>query len=197
MKCTLVTTREEIVATADQLFYTDGFEHTSFANIADAVGISRGNFYHHFKSKDLILEAVIQHRLAATRSMLGDWESRSDSPAECVASFLDILLANRVKIKRSGCPVGTLCSELAKLHHPAQAQALEIFSVFRVWLKRQFLLMGCKADADKLALQVLAWSQGVATLYNAFHDEAFLRAEVTEKHAWLRALADTTFRSKS
>ena len=54
------STREEIVDAADQLFYRQGYEHTSFADIAQAVQISRGNFYHHFKSKDEILDAVIQ-----------------------------------------------------------------------------------------------------------------------------------------
>ena len=39
------TTREQIVAAADRLFYQQGFEHTSFSHIADAVRISRGNFY--------------------------------------------------------------------------------------------------------------------------------------------------------
>ena len=43
------STREQIVLAADQLFYEQGFEHTSFADIADAVKLSRGNFYYHFK----------------------------------------------------------------------------------------------------------------------------------------------------
>jgi AcrR family transcriptional regulator len=38
------TTRERIVDAADTLFYQRGFEKTSFADIADAVGLSRGNF---------------------------------------------------------------------------------------------------------------------------------------------------------
>ena len=53
------TTRDHIVEAADQLFYRQGYEHTSFADIADAVHISRGNFYYHFKTKDEILDAVI------------------------------------------------------------------------------------------------------------------------------------------
>lgn len=47
-------TRARIVAEADRLFYERGYEATSFADVADAVGISRGNFYHHFKSKDTL-----------------------------------------------------------------------------------------------------------------------------------------------
>ena len=46
---TVMSTRELIVEKADTLFYEGGFEATSFADIAAAVGISRGNFYHHFK----------------------------------------------------------------------------------------------------------------------------------------------------
>jgi len=46
------STRRHIVAAADRLFYQQGFEHTSFADIAEAVAISRGNFYYHFKTQD-------------------------------------------------------------------------------------------------------------------------------------------------
>ncbi len=61
-------TRERIEEKADALFYEAGFEATSFADIADAVGISRGNFYHHFKSKDDILDAVINRRLSGSNT---------------------------------------------------------------------------------------------------------------------------------
>ena len=36
------TTRDQIIEAADQLFYRQGYEHTSFSDIADAVRISRG-----------------------------------------------------------------------------------------------------------------------------------------------------------
>ncbi len=61
-----MTTRDRIVQAADQLFYRQGFEHTSFSDIADDVQISRGNFYYHFKTKDEILDAVINVRLVDT-----------------------------------------------------------------------------------------------------------------------------------
>ena len=67
-------TRDHIVEAADRLFYRQGYEHTSFSDIADAVQISRGNFCYHFKSKDKILDAVIGLRLANTRKKLERWE---------------------------------------------------------------------------------------------------------------------------
>lgn len=183
-----MTTRDQIVQAADRLFYENGYEHTSFSDIANAVRISRGNFYHHFKSKDEILEAVINLRLADTRRMLGRWEVEGDHPADRIRSFIHILVANRAEIKRYGCPVGSLCTELAKLGHPSHGEANGLFMLFRAWLRRQFALLGRKADADELAMHILARSQGVATLANAFREEKFIEQEVQQMCEWLSTL---------
>jgi len=178
------------VEAADRLFYRRGFEHTSFADIAAAVEISRGNFYHHFKSKDEILDAVIAVRLASTDQMLADWERAGRRPVDRIRSFIDMLVANRVPIQRYGCPVGTLCAELAKLDHAAAADANTLFTRFRTWLRRQFELLGSGADADVLAMHLLARSQGVATLAHALGDERFLRREVKLMYEWLESCAN-------
>jgi TetR/AcrR family transcriptional repressor of nem operon len=184
------TTRDHIIEAADHLFYRQGYEHTSFSDIADAVQISRGNFYYHFKTKDEILDAVIDVRLAETRGMLDGWESEGKQPADRIRSFIHMLIANRADIKRYGCPVGTLCTELAKLNHASQAKANKLFTLFRTWLRRQFTLLGRETDADMLAMHLLARSQGVATLANAFRDEKFIRQEVSLMCDWLNACTE-------
>lgn len=188
------TTRDHIVEAAVQLFYRRGYEHTSFSDIADAVQISRGNFYYHFKSKDEILDAVIEARLVNTRKMLEQWEIEGKQPVDRIRSFIDILIANRADIKRYGCPVGTLCTELAKLNHPSQGEANRLFTLFRIWLRRQFELLGRKADADALAMHLLARSQGIATLASAFHDEKFIKQEVRQLYDWLRSRTESATR---
>jgi TetR/AcrR family transcriptional regulator, transcriptional repressor for nem operon len=181
------STRELIEEKADALFYESGFETTSFADIADAVGISRGNFYHHFKSKDDILDAVITRRLAATRAMLNDWDADA-SPEERIIAFIQILITNRAKIMAFGCPVGTLNSELSKLDHAAQNRAAEIFGLFRDWLAKQFAAMGHGDEAEALALHLLGRSQGVAVMASTFRDESFLRSEAASLEGWLKGL---------
>lgn len=181
------TTRERIVEAADQLFYEHGFEATSFADVAAKVGISRGNFYYHFKTKDDILDAVIDLRLTNTRAMLRQWEAEGGDPAGRIVCFIHILIANRAKITLYGCPVGTLVAELGKLDHTAQARAKALFTLFRDWLAEQFTALGRAAEADALATHLLALSQGVATLAQAFQDEALIRAEVAKMRNWLTA----------
>jgi len=179
------TTRELIVDAADRLFYRQGYEHTSFSDIAAAVRISRGNFYYHFRTKDEILDAVIELRLSNTRRMLEQWEAEEDDPADRIRRFIHILVANRAQIMRHGCPVGTLCSELAKLDHIARPAANRVMALFRDWLRGQFARLGRKADADTLAMQLLARSQGVAVLANAFRNEKFIRREVDLMCDWV------------
>lgn len=182
-------TRNRIAEAADKLFYERGFEKTSFADIAAGVGLSRGNFYYHFKTKDEILEAVIALRAERTRAMLDAWTRRAGTPADRLRCFAEMLVKNRLRIQRFGCPVGTLCAELAKSDHPARADAGMIFGQFRGWLREQFEAMGHGGEADALAMHLLSRSQGIAALANAFRDEAFIRREVDLIDAWLAALA--------
>lgn len=184
------TTRDLIVEKADTLFYEGGYEATSFAEIAAAVGISRGNFYHHFKTKDDILDAVIQRRMIRTRDMLDAWQADGANPHDRILSFIQMLIANRSKIMTFGCPVGTLCSELAKLDHVAQGRAAEIFGLFRDWLTVQFRVLGAGDRAGQLAMHILSWSQGVAVMAIAFRDEAFIQTEVSRIENWLANLPD-------
>lgn len=184
-----LSTREQIVRVADQRFYEHGFEKTSFADIAETVGISRGNFYYHFKSKDDILAAVIALRATKTEAMLEAWARKESTPIGRLRCFAEMLIQNRKSIQRFGCPVGTLCAELSKLDHPSQGEAGMIFGQFRTWLRDQFVALGQREDADALAMHLLSRSQGIASLANAFHDEAFIRREVEAIELWLNSLA--------
>ena len=50
--------REQIIETAERLFYTRGYERTAVQDILDELSLSKGGFYHHFESKLQVLEAV-------------------------------------------------------------------------------------------------------------------------------------------
>lgn len=182
-------TREHIVGAAGDLFYKQGFQHTSFADIADAVGISSGNFYYHFKSKDEILAAVIDARIAERHLMLRQWEAEQDTPAGRIRCYINIVITNGADIENYGCPVGTLTTELSKLGHGSLESATAIFTLFRSWLGGQFAALGRAEDADELAMHVLAASQGIAVMSNAYSDREFVYREASRLTAWVDAQA--------
>ena len=68
--------KNEILDAAAALFAQKGFDHTSTSEIMEAVGIAKGTLYHHFKSKEAIMDAIIErqseHMLAAARKTAED-----------------------------------------------------------------------------------------------------------------------------
>ena len=113
-------------------------------------------------TKDDILAAVIALRSDRTQSMLASWTQDAATPVDRLRCFAEMLVRNRHDIQRYGCPVGTLCAELAKLDHPAQGDAGMIFGQFRDWLRTQFSAPAAQlsyvkstADACKARFSVL------------------------------------------
>lgn len=65
-------TQERIVEASVKLFIEKGYEQTTIQDILDALNLSKGGLYHHFKSKEEILEAVKQKRAQYAADMLRD-----------------------------------------------------------------------------------------------------------------------------
>lgn len=55
--------KNEILDVAEKLFCTKGFDQTSTNDILKEIGIARGTLYYHFKSKEEILDAMIERIL--------------------------------------------------------------------------------------------------------------------------------------
>ena len=52
--------RQELVESARQLFLTKGYDETSMQNVMEHLSIAKGTIYHYFKSKEELLEAVVE-----------------------------------------------------------------------------------------------------------------------------------------
>ena len=75
--------KQEILGAALELFSVQGFEATSIAQIADAVGIRKASLYSHFENKQAILDALVQEVLEQYEGhslfARADWEKDTDS----------------------------------------------------------------------------------------------------------------------
>ncbi|UCH62313.1 MAG: TetR/AcrR family transcriptional regulator [Fidelibacterota bacterium] len=68
--------KQEFLDAAQKLFYEQGYDQTSVNTIIDYVGVSKGTFYHYFKSKEDLLDAlaerVARQRLEQLHSIVED-----------------------------------------------------------------------------------------------------------------------------
>jgi AcrR family transcriptional regulator len=113
-----VPTRERLVTEAMRLFSEQGYTETSVAQIEAAAGLAPGSgaLYHHFKSKEALLEAGIDRQLDRRRAMqdiralfagLGDLRSELTMLGRYILTVLDdesqlLQISSRVPSDLSG-----------------------------------------------------------------------------------------------
>jgi len=59
MSADKITTRQGIAAAAKNLFSTHGYSQTTIDDIITAAGVTKGAFYHYFKSKEAVCAEII------------------------------------------------------------------------------------------------------------------------------------------
>jgi AcrR family transcriptional regulator len=86
------TRREELLAIAAHLFAQKGFRNTTVRDIADAAGILSGSLYHHFDSKESMVDEILRGFLDALFDRYREIVARDLGPrqtleAVVIASF--------------------------------------------------------------------------------------------------------------
>lgn len=181
-------TRADIVNCAKQLFYERGYGGTSFSDIVDASGLYRGNIYHYFKTKDEILEAVIEQHLADFRGLMAKWDKEIADPKLRLLAFVRMITGRQNDLVEYGCPIGTLNTELGKGRRDMQPAARALFDLFRDWLAARFVELGYRDEAASQALHLLGRAQGVAVITHVYQDAKLLQHEIGQLEAWIGKL---------
>ncbi|CAI6079086.1 hypothetical protein PAECIP112173_02611 [Paenibacillus sp. JJ-100] len=73
-------TLDQILAVSTKMFTEKGYEKTSIQDIIDELGMSKGAIYHHFKSKEDILSAVMEKELGRAEDMFMELIQNTHAP---------------------------------------------------------------------------------------------------------------------
>jgi TetR/AcrR family transcriptional regulator, transcriptional repressor for nem operon len=179
--------RERLVDGARELLYEQGVQRTTLAQIAERADVPVGNVYYYYKTRDELVQAVIESRIVRIRQVLGDLDRRSTPTARLkalAATWIDVAS----EVTEHGCPVGSLACELAKDNDAVSAHAAGMIREILEWIERQFRELG-RRDAPALAVTMLGAIQGAALLANALRDEDLLDQEIRRIRRWVDALA--------
>jgi len=79
--------RKELVDAAMQLFFERGYDSVRVEDVLDKVGLSKGGFYHHFKSKEDLLRELVRAEVATMLSSSVVGPEIEDPVGELVALF--------------------------------------------------------------------------------------------------------------
>lgn len=174
--------RNEILDAAGRLFSTKGFARCTVNDILDAVGIAKGTFYYYFKSKEEVLDAIIERvtEMIASRAE----EAASNPQLSPEAKILNIFLSMRVESEMDN----ELMNELHKPENALMHQKSLSLMVTRVApvlarVAEEGISLGVfKSDFPEQYMQILLTSS--ITLL----DDGIFRVKPEEQQMILRAI---------
>ena len=180
--------RDRLVNAATQLIYRQGIETTTLADIATAAEVPLGNVYYYFKTKDEIIDAVVQSHLHLIRATLDEIEANHRTPKARLKALVKMLAGERDTIAEYGCPQGSLCSEINKRGSGSSALAANLIRVPLTWVEEQFRMLG-RRDANELAVTLMASYQGTALLSNTLGDPTLMSRESRRLNRWIDSMS--------
>jgi AcrR family transcriptional regulator len=179
--------RDRLIASAMELIHRQGVERPTLAEIAEAADVPPGNVYYYFKTKDELIDAVVQARASEVRELLDSLDRRR-TPAARLKGLARNWPEARDLVVDHGCPLGTLSVELNDHEDGLSRPGARLFSALIDWSEIQFREMGAR-PAREHALTLISTVQGAALLSSAFSDPAILVSQVHRLERWIDSLA--------
>ena len=79
--------KAELLSLARRLFLESGFERVTIAQFLQAANLSKGGFYHHFRSKDEVLQALVMGEIGDLSEQLQGLIEQSDPVGALMGVF--------------------------------------------------------------------------------------------------------------
>ncbi|MCB1736967.1 MAG: TetR/AcrR family transcriptional regulator [Gammaproteobacteria bacterium] len=128
-------TRERILEAAEHQFHRHGYHATGLDRIIADAGVTKGNFYYHFKSKEALAVASLQRHFDRFGAELASRFGPDMSPLETVRGILDyfveLVTAQKLDGGVVGCYFGNFSLEMGAGHAAVRDRLQTVFATVR------------------------------------------------------------------
>ena len=137
------TTRERLVLAAADLFYETGIHQTGVDQVIERAGLSKPTLYQHFRSKNDLVVAVLEHWAEHRQELLGEIVADESRPARdrLIAIFRFFEEWFRQSDFR-GCGLVNAATEIPSRDDPGR----EVASRHKAWMTRSLERLARQAD---------------------------------------------------
>lgn len=134
-----------------ELFYVQGYEATSVAEILEKADVNSGSLYYYFKSKeDLLLAVLDRYKEMLWPEVIEPAFVRVADPIERIFAILEGYRQGLIyTVCTGGCPIGNLGIEVGDHHPQARQKVAENFDGWCGWIRKCL-----DAAADRLPVNL-------------------------------------------
>jgi TetR/AcrR family transcriptional regulator, transcriptional repressor for nem operon len=191
-----VPAKEKLLHAATDLFRRNGYPATTVDEICEQAGVTKGAFFHHFKSKEALAEACLcaWDEMAVGMEQGAPFQKSSD-PLKRALGYMDFYLGlfQNPKLLKS-CLAGTTVQDVAdtnpKLRDAANVCFVNAGHRFRALLDAACKGKRRKPDTASLAALWMATLQGALILCKASQDESVIPKSLEHVKQYIRGLLD-------
>lgn len=161
---TLSGKKLEIVTAAYELFHEKGYTTTSMRDISEAVGLTKASLYHHYASKEELMEAVLYYvqRFLRLEIFCIAYQEQM-TPKQRLTGFIgkqkEVFLTNK-----KFCFIGNMTLEIASLSPKFAIVLKEIFEEWVESLGDIYAHKHGKKKAKKMAMQAVIEFEGAVII---------------------------------
>jgi TetR/AcrR family transcriptional regulator, transcriptional repressor for nem operon len=193
--------REKLLDAAFVLIRQKGYSATSVDELCAQAGVTKGAFFHHFKSKAALAVAAVNRWTEVSKDLFqaAPYQKQRD-PLDRVLAYLDFRKALlKGEVAQFSCLVGTMVQEVygthSKIREACEASLIGLAAMLEADIAAAMKLYGVpeKCSAQSLALHAQAVLQGAFVLAKATGGSEVAAASIDHLRSYIELLfkADT------
>ncbi len=192
-------TRRKLVDAGVALMRQRGFNATTVDDICAEAGVTKGGFFHYFKSKDELAAAALgRFREMKEEQLAGAAFRRMADPLERVLGRLDFVKESATEVKGStrgwGCLIGMFAQELSFTNSRLRKMCDEHFAAIAKDFEADLAeakarhAPGAAFEPGKVALMYVSVVQGSLILAKAARNKGALAENIAQFRAYVEGL---------
>ena len=137
-------TKERILAAAEELVFERGYAGTSLDEIIEKVGLTKGAFFYHFKSKADLAQGIIERFSRREQALFEEWAERAsalaDDPLQDILLFFKFFeeFVDGIKDPLPGCLFDSYAYQSAEFSDALNAQVQKELTDWGALFERKF-----------------------------------------------------------
>jgi len=188
--------KDKLLDAAERLMLTKGFVATTVDEICHQAGLTKGSFFHYFKSKEDLGKSVLDRFCQVRLELLQQSPSQKNTdPLERIYGRIDFAIEmSKSPLAQNGCLLGNFAQELSDTHPQMRSLCAQHFTDWASLLKKELDEAKAKhrpealLDTGSLAEHLIAIIEGALILAKAKQDMKVMEQSLLHFRRYVKSL---------